>query len=382
VLADAAIIQYVSRAVLFLQPMVFNNKQPREGEFMTFQKTKLVLGIATAALTLAGALVAPEAMAATKSKSKVKTIKVKKVVKKKVVKSKKQVSNYPVSSSYGVGTRVVGSSDVAALQTQVSDLRNQVSQLQAQVAGKADNSAKVQELDQWMNQVKAEPKKVETKDNLVFFRGGFGHSNKPRNGVSIQSDVVSSQNSTVNGVVSGGQADKDAWYMGAGFDFSIDDNLFGLSDNTQVMAELMFDYKEFQTVQGNAFTNTNNVIVSGVAGGLGVTTPLNGPLTNPGRNVTVNQLTLAASPKIKFMKDSDLRPWIIPAGFALQIVSPPTESITVLQPAMMFGVGADYRLWKNIYIGADARYHFGLGGTMDGVNTNGFTAGGYLGLGF
>jgi hypothetical protein len=349
---------------------------------MTFQKTKLVLGLATAALTLAGALAAPEAMAAKKSKYK-KTYKV--VTTKKVV---KVPSNYGVDKSYGVGT----SSSVAALQAQVSQLKDQVSQLQSQVSSSGrgvDNSAKVQELDAWMNQVKAEPKKVETKDNLVFFRGGFGHSNRPRNGVSIQSDVVPVTANGDNPLGGAGVADKDAWYMGAGFDFSIDDNLFGLSDNTQVIAELMFDYKEFNTVQGNALTNTNLAALSGIAHGLGVGAPATDPLvslspgnTGSARNVTVNQLTLAASPKIKFMKDSDLRPWIIPVGFALQVVSPPTESITVLQPAMMFGVGADYRLWKNIYVGADARYHFGLGGTMDGVKTDGFTAGGYLGLGF
>jgi hypothetical protein len=350
--------------------MVFNNKQPREGEFMTFQKTKLVLGIATATLTLASALVAPEAMAAKKS-SKYKKAKTYKVVKKKAV------SSYTPASSYSVDTR----SEIATLKAQVSQLKDTVSQLQSTRSGStgADNSAKVQELDAWMNQVKAEPKKVETKDNMVFFRGGFGHSNKPRNGVSIQSDVASTGIAALDGT----RADKNAWYMGAGFDFSLDDNLFGLSDNTQVIAELMFDYKEFQTVQGNVLASDNSVVVPGVVGGLTASGGLTAALgaTNP-RQVTVNQLTLAASPKIKFMKDSDLRPWIIPAGFALQVVSPPTESITVLQPAMMFGVGADYRLWKNIFIGADARYHFGLGGDMDGVNTNGFTAGGYLGLGF
>jgi hypothetical protein len=48
---------------------------------------------------------------------------------------------------------------------------------------------------------------------------------------------------------------------------------------------------------------------------------------------------------------------------------------------MQFGLGADYKVWKDLYIGADARYHQQLG-SIDGVRTNGFTAGGYLGLGF
>jgi hypothetical protein len=339
---------------------------------MTFKKTKLVLGIATATLTLAGAMASPEAFAHKKS-SKHKS-------------SKVQKRAIAVTSS--------SDSRVSALQSQVDQLAATVQSLKDQLANKGESSAKVQELDQWMASVKAAPVKVETKDNMVFFRGGYGHSNRPRNGVSISSNPAASELATNNGLgLPGEEADKGAWYMGAGFDFSLDDNLFGLADNTEVLAELMFDYKEFNTVRGNVLVQ-DATLLAGPAldllgvGGASATNPLNttalytAAAGGATRSVTVNQLTLAASPKIKFMKGNDFRPWIQPLGFALQIVSPPTESITVLQPAMMFGVGADYKLWKNIYIGADARYHYGLGGTMDGVNTNGFTAGGYLGLGF
>jgi hypothetical protein len=48
---------------------------------------------------------------------------------------------------------------------------------------------------------------------------------------------------------------------------------------------------------------------------------------------------------------------------------------------MQFGLGADYKIWKDLYVGADARYHQSLGST-DGVRINGVTAGGYIGLGF
>jgi hypothetical protein len=47
----------------------------------------------------------------------------------------------------------------------------------------------------------------------------------------------------------------------------------------------------------------------------------------------------------------------------------------------MFGAGADYKLWKDIYVGADARYHW-TASDLDGVKTDGYTAGGYLGIGF
>ncbi len=296
---------------------------------MTFQKTKLVLSIATATLTLAGAMVSPQASADYWKCIKSKTNTCKHHKHKKVVITKTVTVTAPAAAAY----------DDSALKAQLAAQAAEINALKAQPAP-----------------VAPEPVSKKGKDNMVFFRGGFAHSNKDRNGVSINNAVA------LGGGLAGGVADKDAWYMGAGFDFSLSDDLFGLSKGTEVLAELMFDYKEFGTVPGNALVGT--------------------AAANNTRSVTVNQFTLAASPKIKFLKGQDFRPWIQPLGFALQVVSPPTESITVLQPAMMFGVGADYRLWNNIYVGADARYHQAIGGTMDAVNTNGFTAGGYLGIGF
>jgi len=43
--------------------------------------------------------------------------------------------------------------------------------------------------------------------------------------------------------------------------------------------------------------------------------------------------------------------------------------------------GAEYRVWKDFYAGVDARYHI-TGGKKDGINVDGLTAGGYLGIGF
>jgi len=303
---------------------------------MIFKKTKLVLGIATATVTLAAAMVSPQAAAHYSKKKHVHDIHyvgTKHSHKHKHKSSKVLTRALAVTPAY-----VAPAADNSALQSQIDSLNADVNRLKAQPAPVVA------------------PVKEDTKDNMVFFRGGYGHSNRDRNGVSINNDV----NAIVYpaGTLAAEKADKDAWYFGAGFDFSVDDDLFGLAPNTEVLAELMFDYKEFGTVKGNLLTG------------------------GPGRTVTVNQFTLAASPKIKFLKGQDFRPWIQPVGFALQVISPPSESITVLQPAMMFGVGADYRVWKNIYVGADARYHQALGGKLDSVNTNGFTAGGYLGLGF
>lgn len=81
------------------------------------------------------------------------------------------------------------------------------------------------------------------------------------------------------------------------------------------------------------------------------------------------------------MEGSKLRPWIIPIGFGVHVISPPSESVTFFNPGIMFGAGVDYKIWKDFYVGVDARYHV-TGGKKDGVNVDGLTAGGYVGIGF
>lgn len=199
---------------------------------------------------------------------------------------------------------------------------------------------------------------VARRDRVLFFRGGYAHNLQGRNGSSIQSNVAPV------GVQEAG--DNNGWYVGAGLDWSLTRDVWGLIPKTNVYAELMFEYKKFGVSQGSALAN--------------VPTTLVGAPDNP-RGVTISQFTVSAAPKIKFMEGSDFRPWIIPAGFAVHVVSPTTESVTYLAPGMMFGAGFDYRIWKEFFLGADARYHETFGKT-DGVNVSGLTAGAYLGIGF
>lgn len=302
-------------------------------------KTKLALGIAAATVTVAGVLVSPQAMAAKKAKAHHHAVE---------------------AASVGVNSKV------DALEAQMQAMQAEISRLRAE-AGRprvSAESAKVQELDQWMASVKSAPKESKrSKDHMLFFRGGYSHSNNQRGGTLDPQVLGAAQN--INGTIAGPIDDKDAWYMGAGFDFNLDDNLFGLMDNTEVLGELMFDYKQLGERKLN-----------------GIWTPMAGvtAATNT-QSATVSQFTLAASPKIKFMKGSAFRPWLIPVGFEVNVISPPSDAITVLSPGMQFGAGADYKIWKNLYVGADARYHLTTG-NLDGVNTDGVTAGGYLGIGF
>jgi opacity protein-like surface antigen len=310
-------------------------------------KNKLALGIAAATITMTGALIAPQAVAGTKAQHH---------------------------------AEIAGmSSKVDALEAQLQAMQAEISRLRAEASRphSSAESAKVQELDQWMSSVKSEKKQgKKERDNMVFFRGGYGHSNAQRGG-TLDPTVVPGVGANANGVVNGPINDKDAWYFGAGFDFSLNDNLFGMMDNTEVLAELMIDYRQLGERQQNGL---NAVATSN---GLGVTaTAAEGlPVAANSQTATVNQLTIAASPKVKFMKGNAFRPWLIPVGFEINVISPPSDAITVLNTGMQFGAGADYKIWKDLYVGADARYHLSTD-NIDGVRTDGVTAGGYLGIGF
>ncbi|MBP6057901.1 MAG: porin family protein [Nitrosomonas sp.] len=201
---------------------------------------------------------------------------------------------------------------------------------------------------------------VTEKTRMLFFRGGFAHMMNHRDGVTIQNQVLP--------IGAQDQADKQGWYAGAGIDWALTRDVWGFMPKTTVFAELMFEYKQFGAhILGNGAVGNAPSMLAG-----GALNPI---------NVTVSQFTVSASPKIKFFEGSKLRPWIIPAGFAVHVMSPPTESITYITPGVQFGAGVDYNIWKDFFIGIDGRYQL-TAGKSDGVNLSGMTAGGYVGIGF
>jgi opacity protein-like surface antigen len=283
--------------------------------------TKLVLGIATATLTMAGVLVSPQAAAGSKAQHHAEVA--------------------------GV------SSKVDALEAQLQAMQAEISRLRAEAnrPRTSADSAKVQELDQWMNSVKSKPVKEYAKDHQVSVRGGWMHFNDNRVGTQ-----------TLEGVNPAFGSDRDAHYYGGVFDFNVNNDLFGMMDHTSFAIELGVEYAQLAESKDN---------------GLGGT----GLVGRPAAQADVNQLRLSASPKIKFMHGSKLRPWLIPAGLDINIISPPSNAITVMNTGMQFGTGVDYELFRGIVIGADGRYHHSFD-DVDGVDTDGFTLGGSVGFKF
>lgn len=296
---------------------------------MKIKKNKICLGIALATVTMTGALVSQPVLAHKSAKPHAH-----------------QVSAERLAEA--------ANSKAEVLEAQLRAMQDEIASLRAQVGAAAPVAAvdaqKVQELDAWMTSVKSEPVVKKVKDNMLYFRGGYSGND---------GHMIATTNSLTagNGITTQGK--KDGWNFGAGIDFSLNDNMFGLMDKTELLGELDLNYVDLGT-----FTST-------ITGASGYST------------ATQSMLRINASPKIKFMKDSKLRPWIIPVGFTLNIISPPSQanSITELKPGMNFGTGVDYNIWKSLYVGADVRYFLATS-SLDGTNVNGLTAGGTLGFGF
>ena len=315
--------------------------------------------------------------------------------------------------------------DHKSMQAQINALSGMMKSMQKELK-RVKSAGGSQSLQEWENTVNA-VKELKQKKNRVSFRGGFARADHSRYGdilTDANSDNGGGAATNIAGIAgadttwfTGNEKNgkRDGWYFGAALDHHINSDLFGISDligvPAEVLAEIMFEYKEFDrtNLRRAPLATAANDSVNGVAvdGGTGTGAVVaadvlsSGPVCNGRENatlststaagagpygscsnsVTVTQFTLSASPKIKFMEGSDFRPWVIPAGFAFHVISPPSDGVTVSTVGVQFAVGADYKIWKDIYAGGDFRYHLTSNAT-DGVNLDGMTAGGYVSLGF
>ncbi|MCK4840424.1 MAG: hypothetical protein KAT04_00925, partial [Methylococcales bacterium] len=171
------------------------------------------------------------------------------------------------------------------------------------------------------------------------------------------------------------EVDQDAFYFGGAIDFNMNNDLFGMMDDTSFGIELGIEYSELSEREESGLTRAITTLDSLTTGGSTV------GAGNLQQSVTVNMLRISAAPKVKFMHGSKLRPWIIPIGLDINIISPPSDAVTVLNTGMQFGAGVDYEVLPGIIAGLDGRYHMSPD-DIDGVNIDGFTLGGSVGFKF
>ena len=289
------------------------------------KKTKLILGTALATLTMTAVMVSPQAAA-----------------------KESERHHADRMAQFDANKEKVLEAQLQAMQDEILSLRAAVNAAASAKTVDVDTK-KVQELDQWMVSVKNAPKPERnmTKDNMLYFRGGYTMNDQP----------MAATTNTGLGLTTVTGGGSSGWNFGAGVDFNLHDDLFGLMKGAEVLGELDLNYVDLGT-----FTSS----IGGAAS-----------------TASQSMLRISTSPKIKFMKGSKFRPWVIPVGFTFNIISPPSQAntITELKPGMNFGTGMDYNIWKSLYIGADVRYYLATS-SLDGTNVNGLTAGGQLGFGF
>lgn len=196
------------------------------------------------------------------------------------------------------------------------------------------------------------PASAEESGNMVFYRGGFA---------GLSSNRANEVFTDVNGANGTRNDSNVGWYAGAGLDLLLSKDMWGGMDKSWVVGEIGLQFNRFasQTVRNN-------------------TSALLGGTTNSKTQLTM--VTIDVAPKIKFMEGSALRPWIIPIGLDIHVISPPSNATQYLDIGVQFGAGVEYQVWKAFKVGLDARYHLAAG--MTNTTNNYYTVGPYVGISF
>jgi hypothetical protein len=205
------------------------------------------------------------------------------------------------------------------------------------------------------------PASADETGNMVVFKGGFMRLNSDRGG-EIFTDT---QNAL--GV---GRNDKDyGWYVGAWLDNVLSKDTWGMMSGVWATGEIGLQFNRLASKTVTSAVPT----VTALAG-----TPLGGGTTPA--NTQLTMVTIDVAPKLKFMEGSAFRPWIIPIGLDIHVISPPSNQTQYLDVGVQFGGGFEYRVWKAIHIGADLRYH--LAANMTNTTNSYFQVGPYVGIAF
>lgn len=182
----------------------------------------------------------------------------------------------------------------------------------------------------------------------VFYRYGISKLSEDRGG----------QIFTDTGAAAGKNDDDQGTSLSAGLDLKLMD--CPLSNNS-LLGEIYVDYNKF----------SDKRVANAIGQVAGVEPKVN--------EVTVSQLAVVIAPKYRF-ELGKFRPWIIPAGLAFLVNSPPSNTTNYLDVGYHAGVGAEYMVLKELSLGADVRYTAGAGDPQLKVKYTSYGA--YLGINF
>jgi len=204
------------------------------------------------------------------------------------------------------------------------------------------------------------PASAEDAGNRVFFRGGWAAATSDR----------SNELFTDGHNFAGSNGGSTGYYVGAGEDIMLTRDFWGMTKNIALLGEIGVEFKRFNS---ETVANSDTAIPPGSGGVTGASTG--------GRNkVQITMLTMDIAPKVKFMQGSNFQPWIIPVGLDFHVISPTSSQTNYLDIGVQFGTGAEYRIWKELWLGVDGRFH--LASNQTNTTNNFGTVGAYVAIGF
>ena len=184
--------------------------------------------------------------------------------------------------------------------------------------------------------------------NRVFFRGGAGGLTSDRAGELITDTHT------------GGNDGSRGYYIGGGAELMLTKDLWGILPGVALVGEIGLEFKRW----------SSSAVVGLDSAALGL----------PSAKTQLTMLTASVAPKVKFRQGTDFQPWIIPAGLDLHVISPTSSQVNYLDIGVQFGGGAEYRVWKELWLGLDSRFH--LASNQTNTVNNFWTAGIYGAIGF
>lgn len=189
----------------------------------------------------------------------------------------------------------------------------------------------------------------------VFYRYGLNFMNNPRSG-EVFTDTLGT--SGINNKTGG-------WNIGAGLDLGMHKNL-GPGD---LLGEVLLNYSQYSREE---VLQTTSFLVNHAIPAIPLKTS----------KVAVSEFMAMIGPKYRFhgLLDNRIKPWVIPAGLAFLVNSPPSNDTTYLDVGYHAGVGIDVQIIELLSIGVDYRYTFAFG--EPNYNASGSTADLYLGINF
>ena len=209
----------------------------------------------------------------------------------------------------------------------------------------------------------APPASAEEIGNMIAFKGGFMRLNSDRSD-NLFTDAR-------NPLGAGLNDNQNGWYVGAWLDLAMSKDAWGMMNGTWAVGEIGL---QFNRIASKVVTNTSNI-------GVGTTPPagLQVTSTTPSRQ-QLTMVTIDIAPKLKFMEGSAFRPWLIPVGLDIHVISPPSNQTQYLDVGVQFGGGFEWQVWKAFKLGMDARYH--LTANMTNTTNSYFQVGPYVGIAF